>query len=95
MEITAWIKALACALYDKLDDDIHTLQTDDERDTQKPLIHTVEGKLDKFSKNLNLYPYNSKGKFQGKLKNISHAQIQSILVICPESIECEEISCDP
>ena len=78
---------MAHALYDKLDDDIHTLQTDDEKDTQKPLIHTVGGKLDKFSKHLNLYPYNSKGKFQGKLKTISHAQIQPILVICPASIE--------
>ena len=52
-------------------------------------------KLDQFSKDLSLYPYNSRGKFQGKLKTISHAQIQPVLVICPDSIECEEISCEP
>ena len=74
---------------------IYTLQRDDERDTIKSPILTVGEKIDKFSQHLNLYPYNSKGKFQGKLKTISHAQIQPVLVICPESIECQEISCNP
>src|SRR5271169_2590347 len=95
--VTAWIKALACALHDKLEDNIYTLQRDDEKGTgnSNRLIHTVGEKLDQFSKRLNLYPDNSKGKFQGKLKPISHAQIQPVLVICPNSIECEEMSCDP
>jgi len=98
IEITAWINALANALHDKLEDQIYTLQRDDEKDTRDSnsvLINSVGRKLDQFSKNLNLYPYNSRGKFQGKLKTISHAQIQPILVICPDSIECEEITCDP
>ena len=98
IEITSWIKALAHALHDKLEDQIYTLQRDDEEDTRdsdSAFISSVGRKLDQFSKHLNLYPYNSKGKFQGKLKTISHAQIQPVLVICPDSIECEDISCDP
>ena len=98
VEITSWIKALAHALHDKLEDQIYTLQRDDEKDigdSNSALINSVGKKLDQFSKDLNLYPYNSRGKFQGKLKTISHAQIQPVLVICPDSIECEEISCDP
>jgi hypothetical protein len=98
VEITAWIKALAHALHNKLEDQIYTLQSDDEketRDSNSALINSVGRKLDQFSKHLDLYPYNSRGKFQGKLKTISHAQIQPVLVICPDSIECEDISCDP
>ena len=89
---------MAHALHDKLEDQIYTLQRDDEKDigdSNSALINSVGKKLDQFSKDLNLYPYNSRGKFQGKLKTISHAQIQPVLVICPDSIECEEISCDP
>ena len=85
VEVTAWIKALANALHDKLEDQIYTLQRDDQKDTRdsnSALINSVGKKLDQFSKHLNLYPYNSRGKFQGKLKAISHAQIQPVLVIC-------------
>ena len=89
---------MAHALHDKLEDQIYTLERDDEEDTSdsnSALINSVARKLDQFFKHLNLYPYNSGGKFQGKLKTISHVQIQSVLVICPDSIECEEISCGP
>ncbi|KAF8804762.1 hypothetical protein BYT27DRAFT_7107337, partial [Phlegmacium glaucopus] len=58
-------------------------------------ISGLGGKLDLFAKNLNLYPYNSSGKFQGKLKTVSHSQIQPALVICPDSIECEQMTCKP
>ena len=98
VEITPWIKALAHALHDKLEDQIYTLQRDDEEDTSDSngaLINSVGRKLDQFSKHLSLYPYNSRGKLQGRLKTISRAQIQPVLIICPDSIECEEISCGP
>jgi CxC5 like cysteine cluster associated with KDZ transposases len=97
-KITGWIKALAHALHNKLEDQIYTLQRDDEKDAEdsnSALINSVGRKLDQFSKQLDLYPYNSRGKFQEKLKSISHAEIQPVLVICPDSIECKEISCDP
>ena len=82
-------------MHDKLGDDIYTLQRDDEQNSDTALINSVGRKLDQFSKDLSLYPYNSRGKFQGKLETISHAQIQPVLVICPDSIECKEISCEP
>ena len=66
VEITSWIKTLAYALHDKLKDQIYTLQKDDEediRDSNSALINSIGRKLDQFSKHLNLYPYNSKGKF--------------------------------
>ena len=53
VEITPWIKALAHALHDKLEDQIYTLQMDDEEDTSdsnSALINSVERKLDQFSK---------------------------------------------
>ena len=98
VEITAWIKALARALQEKLAARADTLQMDNERDTKQSnsaLINSLGGKLDLFAKHLNLYPYNSRGKFQGKLKPVSHAQIQPAIVICPDSVECEQMSCKP
>ena len=98
VEITAWIKALARALQEKLAARVDTLQMDDERDTKQTdsaLINSLGGKLDLFAKHLNLYPYNSRGKFQGKIKPVSHAQIQPAFVICPDSVECEQMSCKP
>jgi hypothetical protein len=44
---------------------------------------------------LKLYPYDDHGKFQGKLKPISHASIQAAQVICPNAIICETITCNP
>jgi len=98
VEITAWIKALARALHDKLATQVFTLQTDDERDrnmSSSVLINSLGEKLDLLSKDLKLYPYNSRGKFQGQLKTVSHAAIQPALIICPDSIECENMSCNP
>ena len=98
VEVTAWIKALAHAIHDKLETQIFTLQTDDERDrnlSNSVLITSVGEKLDLLSKDLKLYPYNSRRKFQGQLKTVSHAAIQPALIICPGSIECENMSCNP
>ena len=62
VEITAWIKALARALQEKLADQIYTLQKDDDTvTTNNALINSVGGKLDQFAKHLNLHPYNSRG----------------------------------
>ena len=95
MEITAWIKALARVIHDKLATQIFTLQTEGERDrnmSNSMLINSLGEKLDILSKDLKLYHYNSRGKFQGQLKTVSHAAIQHALVICPDSVECENMS---
>ena len=82
-EVTAWIKALANALHDKLGDDIYTLQRDDEEiDTNTALINSVGRKLDQFSKDLNLYPYNSRGRFQGKHHMLKFSlSLQFVLIV--------------
>ena len=65
VEITPWIKALVHALHDKLDDQIYTLQRDDDTsDSNSALINSVGRKLDQFSKHLNLLLDNFK---HGKL----------------------------
>ena len=51
--------------------------------------------LDGLAKLLNLYPYNSDGEFQGKLKAVSYKSIKAAQVICPVSITCETASCNP
>jgi len=81
IKTSAWIKALACALKEKLNAQSHTLQTDGEEDTTVSNTSLGE-KLDKLSKLLKLYPYNTKGKFQRKLTAVSHTEIQSAIVVC-------------
>ena len=46
------------------------------------------------AKLLNLYPYDSDGQFQGKLKAGSYKSIKAAQVICPNSITCETASCN-
>lgn len=91
---SGWIKALARALKGKLDAQSHTLQTDSEEETTVSDTSLGE-KLDKLSKLLKLYPYNTKGKFQNKLMPVSHTEIQPAIVICPDSFECEDMACKP
>ena len=90
-KISGWMKALANALNEKLDSQAFYQGDSDNKET----ITTLGGKLDKLAKVLKLYPYNSKGKFQGKLSSVSHKEIQPILMICPSSIECEDLNCKP
>ena len=91
---SGWIKALARALKGKLDAQSHTLQTDSEEETTVSDTSLGE-KLDKLSKLLKLYPYNTKGKFQNKLMPVSHTEIQPAIVICPDSFVCEDMACKP
>ena len=94
IKTSGWIKALARALKGKLDAQSHTLQTDSEEETTVSDTSLGE-KLDKLSKLLKLYPYNTKGKFQNKLMPVSHTEIQPAIVICPDSFKCEDMACKP
>ena len=91
-KLSGWIKALAYALDEKLDAQVPILQTDDQED-DKAEISTLAIKLDSLAKLLKLYPYNSKGKFHGKITSVSHTEIQPALIICLNSIECEDLNC--
>src|SRR5277367_482823 len=58
-------------------------------------VRNITQKLDGLAKLLNLYPYDSNGNFEGKLKTVSYKSIQAVQVICPYSITCETASCNP
>jgi hypothetical protein len=58
-------------------------------------VTSLAEKLDKLATLLELYPYTSKGKFKRKVKVVSHAEIQPALIICPDSIVCEDMACKP
>lgn len=98
VEITGWMKALARALTNHLGNSTWTLLKTAERkqnfsrDNQDKCLSI---KLDELSRLLNLYPYTTDGKYMGKLKPISHDEIKPALVICPESIVCEDTRCQP
>ena len=94
---SGWLKCLARALQEKLKEDNIKLfkhyQKDQLSDTEK--VDGITQKLDGLAKLLNLYPYDSDGQFQGKLKGVSYKSIKGAQVICPHSITCETASCNP
>ena len=63
-----------------------------ELDTEGEIV-ALGLKLDSLAKLLNLHPYNSKEEFQGKLQPISNKSIQPALVICPNTMECQTLTC--
>ena len=63
--------------------------------SEKENIDGVTQKLDGLAKLLDLYPYDSDGQFQGKIKAVSYKSIKAAQVICPISITCETTSCNP
>jgi hypothetical protein len=92
--ISAWIKSLARGISDRLGEEkVQRLFKKDEISMDKTKDLAV--KLDEFAKTLNLTPYNRHGKFTGKLKPVSHKEIQPILTICPGSVNCEDLKCEP
>ena len=90
-----WICGLARALQEKLGDGQKTLFTKAETIDSDHQITAIGEKLDGLAKTLKLYPYNNHGKFQGRLKPISHASIQPAQVVCPNAVICETMTCNP
>jgi CxC5 like cysteine cluster associated with KDZ transposases/CxC6 like cysteine cluster associated with KDZ transposases len=95
---TSWIRALARPIRRRLEksgdylldqDDVPTNQDDEQ------ITVAVAMKLDQLAKILDLHPYNNAGKFTGKLKPISHKDIQPVHVICPDAVTCETMACKP
>ena len=48
--------------------------------SEKEKVVGVTQKLDGLAKLLNLYPYNSDGEFQGKLKAVSYKSIKGLWI---------------
>lgn len=98
IEASGWIRALARALKDHLQSSSNTLLIQTERDqnfSNNDCIKCLGLKLDALAKVLSLYPSFTKDKAIKKPKAISHDEIKPVLVICPESIVCEDLSCKP
>lgn len=92
-KLSAWIKSLARELCVRLGDKKTDMlfKSEDRSDN----ISGVATKLNDFAKVLGLTPYNRHDKYIGKLKPISHDEISPVLVICPNSMNCEDMNCEP
>jgi hypothetical protein len=94
--VSSWMKCLArefdnklCKQHVKL---LKKLDNVTETDTR---LNNIGIKLDALAKLLDLNPYDNNCQFQQKLKPISHQSIQPIHIICPDSYECETLTCKP
>ena len=91
-----WIRSLARAIKDKLNTRGEQLfDAINESQKNEELIIGLGLKLDSLAKLLKLYPYNKKGQFTGKLRQVSNKDIEPAHVICPDSVVCETLTCDP
>ena len=96
VEISGWMKALANAMTNRLEERTETLFKKNEWSLNEDRIPFAIGtKLDGLAKLLKLFPYNKEGVFKGKLKPVSHSEIQPVLVICPDAVVCQSFNCNP
>ena len=95
--VSSWMKCLARTMDNKLykQQNIRLLKKSDDATETELRVNNIGLKLDALAKLLNLNPYNDNGQFQQKLSPVSHKSIQPILVICPNSCECETLDCQP
>ena len=94
--ISGWIKALACALNEKLGQNTSELFEEPEEISEldnNRLNHEVAIKLDALYKLLNMSPYDNQGNHQATYKE-SKKEIEPACVICPSSMECQTESCN-
>ena len=91
---SAWIKCLARELQERLGTDQNQLYADQET-AVSDTVNVISTNLDALAKTLGLYPYDSNGKFKGKLKPVSHESIQPVHMICPEDVVCQTAKCNP
>ena len=94
---TGWMRALARSLIDRLEETTNDLFTESEylEKSRNDLITPLTVKLDKLMDVLKLNPFSKSGKLKKRLQPISHLEISAIHIICPQSMECEDIKCDP
>jgi len=97
--ISGWMKALARALEDRLDSNVKTLIKHKELPKtldNDALTNPIAMKLDTMANVLNLMPVFAKsGKLKNKLATVSQHEIAAVHIICPASMECEDMNCKP
>jgi hypothetical protein len=93
---TGWMKCLSRSILQRVANKEGILSVDEVHDDDKEQTVTkISLMLYSFAKLLKLHPFNRKGKFTGKLKPVSHDDISPVHVICPDSVVCETLSCNP
>jgi hypothetical protein len=70
----------------------HDVGTQSTRDQAIPVIST---KLVALAQLLQFYPLDDEDNFLGKLPPVSQKSIKPTLIICPDSVVCETMSCNP
>ena len=92
---SGWIRALTQSLIDRLEEKTSDLFTSNEflENSENDLITPLTIKLDKLIDVLKLNP--KSGKLTKRLQPISHEKITAVHLICPQSMECKDIGCDP
>ena len=96
VKVSDWMKALAKALKNQLEEKTQTLfKRTEHPENEDQIVLSLGKKFDGLAKLLGLCPYNKKGKFKGKLKPVSHDEIKPVLVICPDAIVCQSFKCNP
>jgi uncharacterized Zn finger protein (UPF0148 family) len=94
---SGWIRALTRSLVERLEEKTRNLFTKSEypENSEIDLITPLAVKLDKLIDVLKLNPFSKSGKLKKRLQPISYQEITAIHLICPQSMECEDIKCDP
>jgi hypothetical protein len=94
--VTGWLKNLGRAVHNHFNNETQILKESEKFPgmSNDEGINILSSHLEGLAKVLHLYPYNSQGKFQGKVKEVSHKEIQPVLIICPRSYKCETIECN-
>jgi hypothetical protein len=95
---TAWIRALACPLRNRIEGNgSYLLKRHDSPTgmTDEQLTVAVAMRIGELAKALKVHPYDETGKFIGKLDPICHRGIEPIHVICPDAVVCETMKCKP
>ena len=95
---TVWITGLIRALTDQLGnkkDQLFKKSEDKGGMTEDQMFVALGNKLDNFAKMLQLHPIDKDGKFKGKMKPISHDELKPVIMICPDAVECETMTCNP
>lgn len=94
--MTAWMQSLSRAIEERLGENYKYLfKKAEQKGSSEEKRAMLSIKLDNMAKLLNLYPIDSKGRFQGKLLPISHDEISPVVIICPLSSICETDTCMP
>ena len=96
---SGWMKSLARALEERLGGKAKTLMKHKELPQNLDdgaLITPIATKLDSMASVLKLEPgFSKSGKVKRKIDTISQHEIAAVHVICPTSIECEDLNCKP